>query len=74
MWGPGRNVSHKLLPAADSLALGGLPLGLAHGAKLVRPIPAHAAVRWDDVGIDSGNAVVRFRREMEEMFAASRFR
>ncbi len=70
----GYTVYGKLLPAADSLALGGLPLGLAHGAKLVRPIPAHAAVRWDDVGIDSGNDVVRFRREMEEMFAASRFR
>lgn len=32
-------VSGKLLPAADSAALGGLPLGLAQGIDLVRAIP-----------------------------------
>ena len=66
----GYTVYGKLLPAADSLALGGLPLGLAHGIKLVRPIPAHGAVRWDDVAIDARNDAVSFRREMERAFAA----
>ena len=28
----------KLLPAAQSRALGGLPLGLAHDVKLTRPV------------------------------------
>ena len=66
----GYTVYGKLLPAADSLALGGLPLGLAHGVKLLRPILANAAVRWDDVGIDAGDDAVLFRREMERTFAA----
>ena len=64
----GYTVYGKLLPAADSLALGGLPLGLAHGVKLVRAVAAHAAVRWDDVAVDAANDAVRFRREMEEAF------
>ena len=45
----GFTVYGKLLPAAHSLALGGLPLGLAHGVKLQRAVAAHAPVRWDDV-------------------------
>ena len=64
----GHTVYGKLRPAADSVALGGLPLGLAHGVKLVRPIAAHEAVRWDDVVIDTASDVVRFRREMEAAF------
>jgi predicted homoserine dehydrogenase-like protein len=59
----------KLMPAADSLRLGGLPLGLAHGVKLKRPVKAGAPVRWDDVEVDAGSEAVRFRREMERAFA-----
>jgi predicted homoserine dehydrogenase-like protein len=58
----------KLMPAADSLQLGGLPLGLAHGVKLKRPVKAGAPVRWDDVEVDAGSEAVRFRREMERAF------
>jgi len=65
----GYTVYGKLVPAADSLAQGGLPLGLAHSVKLVRPILAHAAVRWDDVAIDAASDAVKFRREMEAAFA-----
>src|SRR6185369_2973291 len=65
----GYTVYGRLLPAADSLLLGGLPLGLAHGVKLVRRIPAHAPVRWDDVAIDVTSDAVSFRREMERAFA-----
>src|SRR4029453_6685097 len=32
----GYTVYGRLMPAADSLRLGGLPLGLAHGVRLVR--------------------------------------
>jgi predicted homoserine dehydrogenase-like protein len=64
----GYTVYGRLHPAADSLALGGLPLGLAHGARLLRPVAAHKAVRWDDVTIDATSEAVRFRREMETAF------
>ena len=64
----GHTVYGKLMPAADSLRLGGLPQGLAHGVKLVRPVAAHEAVHWSDVAVDPANDAVRFRREMEAAF------
>jgi len=64
----GYTVYGKLMPAADSLRLGGLPLGLAHGVKLVRPVAAHEAVHWADVTVDPASDAVRFRREMEAAF------
>jgi len=65
----GYTVYGKLYPAADSLALGGLPLGLAHDVKLLHPIAADAPVRWGDVQIDASATAVKFRREMERVFA-----
>jgi predicted homoserine dehydrogenase-like protein len=65
----GYTVYGKLYPAADSLALGGLPLGLAHDVKLLHPIAADAPVRWSDVQIDASATAVKFRREMERVFA-----
>ena len=64
----GYTVYGKLLPAADSLSLRGLPLGLAHGVRLTRSVAAHSPVRWDDVTIDSSSEALRFRREMEATF------
>ena len=64
----GYTVYGKLMPAADSLALGGLPLGLAHHVKLVRPVASGQPVKWSDVAVDAANAAVRFRREMEAEF------
>lgn len=66
----GFTVYGKLLPARESLALGGLPLGLAHGVKLLRPVPAGRPVGWDDVAFDPNATAVRFRREMEAVFRA----
>jgi predicted homoserine dehydrogenase-like protein len=66
----GYTVYGKLMPAADSLRLAGLPLGLAHGVTLKRAIGAHEPVRWDDVAFDVDNDAVRFRREMERVFAS----
>ena len=68
----GYTVVGKLYPAADSLKLGALPLGLAHGVKLVNPVAAGQAVRWSDVQIDASSEAVRFRREMEREFAPPR--
>ncbi|HEY8244752.1 MAG TPA: Gfo/Idh/MocA family oxidoreductase [Casimicrobiaceae bacterium] len=64
----GYTVYGKLAPAADSLKLGALPLGLAHHVTLKRDVAAHAPVRWDDVTVDASSEVVRFRREMEREF------
>ena len=51
------------------MALGGLPLGLAHDVKLKNPIATGQPVRWQDVEIDETAHAVRFRREMEAAFA-----
>jgi predicted homoserine dehydrogenase-like protein len=64
----GYTVYGKLMPAADSLAMGGLPLGLAHKVKLLRPIAAGSTLRWSDVAFNSDDATVKFRREMEAIF------
>jgi predicted homoserine dehydrogenase-like protein len=61
----GYTVYGKLMPAPDSVALGGLPLGLAHGVRLIGSVAAGAPVRWDDVAADPAGDAVRFRREME---------
>ena len=66
----GYTVYGKLLPAADSLRLGGLPIGLAHKVKLMRPVARGAAVSWGDVEIDATSEAVRVRREMEAAFSA----
>ncbi|HWQ39518.1 MAG TPA: Gfo/Idh/MocA family oxidoreductase [Burkholderiales bacterium] len=65
----GYTVVGKLLPAEDSLATGALPLGLAHGVKLLAPVAAGEAVRWTDVAIDDATAAVKLRREMQKRFA-----
>jgi len=67
----GYTVYGKLMPAADSLALGGLPIGLAHGCRLVRAVGKHQPIRWSDVYIAESEAV-RTRREMEQMFRTTR--
>ncbi|GAP38809.1 Gfo/Idh/MocA family oxidoreductase [Piscinibacter sakaiensis] len=66
----GYTVWGKLLPAATSVAIGGVPLGLAHQVKLLRPVAQGACVTWDDVAIDTGTAAYRVRREMERLFGA----
>jgi predicted homoserine dehydrogenase-like protein len=65
----GFTVFGRLLPAAESLRLGGLPLGLAHRVKLKQPVAAGQAVRWADVEIDETQQAVRIRREMERTMA-----
>jgi predicted homoserine dehydrogenase-like protein len=64
----GYTVYGKLVPAEDSLRLGGLPLGLAHGVKLLNPVASGQAVRWPDVQVDASSDAVKVRREMEQAF------
>ena len=66
----GYTVVGRLMPAAASLAQGCLPLGLAHGCKLLRPLAAGQPLRWSDVAIDAASSAVRARREMEQAFGA----
>ncbi|NDH58477.1 MAG: flagellar biosynthesis protein FlgA, partial [Betaproteobacteria bacterium] len=61
----GFTVYGRLMPAADSLRLGGLPLGLAQGIKLKRAVKCGEALRWSDVRVDAGDSTVRFRKAME---------
>ena len=66
----GFTVFGKLAPAATSLAKNALPLGLAHGAKLIRDVPKDQTVSWDDVELDESQFAVRIRRELEAEFRA----
>jgi predicted homoserine dehydrogenase-like protein len=64
----GYTVWGKLVPAARSLALGALPIGLAHKVALLNDIPAGAIVRRTDAAVPDSDAV-RARRDMERRFA-----
>jgi predicted homoserine dehydrogenase-like protein len=70
----GYTVVGKLTSAQDSLAMGALPLGLAHGIKLLNPVKEGHAVRWSDVVCNADDGAVRARREMESLFGAARQR
>ena len=70
----GYTVHGKLLPAARSLAIGGLPLGLAHDVKLIRDVPAGQCLTWGDVAIDTSLNAVRLRKEMEALCRPSDYR
>ena len=61
----GFTVYGRLMPAAASLAAGALPIGLAHGVKLKKPVARDGVVRADDVTLDETLLAVRVRREME---------
>ena len=65
----GYTVWGKLLPAAKSSAIGGLPLGLAHQVKVVRAVKQGQCLTWDDVAIDTSSNAYRVRREMEQLYA-----
>ncbi len=60
----------KLLPARTSLAIGGLPIGLANRVKLLRDVPLGQCVTWHDVRIDGADAAYLYRKEMETHFTS----
>ena len=55
----------KAIPASKSLALKGLPIGLANNVKLKRAVPRDQVVSFDDVDLERDLDVVTLRREME---------
>jgi predicted homoserine dehydrogenase-like protein len=66
----GYTVYGRLMPAADSLHAGALPIGLAHGVKLTRAVNKGQPVTWDDIVAPDSQAV-RTRREMELFHTAN---
>jgi predicted homoserine dehydrogenase-like protein len=65
----GAMVWGKCVPAARSLAENALPIGLAHGVKLLRDIPEGSLLRQSDVALDIAQDAVRVRHEMEALAA-----
>jgi predicted homoserine dehydrogenase-like protein len=62
----GAMVWGKCVPAARSLRENLLPIGLAHGVRLLRDIPEGAALRQSDAALDLAHPAVKLRRGMEE--------
>ena len=65
----GYTVVGRLMPAEMSLKENCLPLGLAHGWKMLEPVAAGQPLRWSSVAFDTASNAVRLRREMELMSA-----
>ncbi|MCK8784960.1 Gfo/Idh/MocA family oxidoreductase [Roseomonas sp. NAR14] len=66
----GAMVWGRCIPAERSLALGALPIGLAHGIALKRDIRRGEIVGWADVAYDPNAETVRLRRGMEQAATA----
>jgi predicted homoserine dehydrogenase-like protein len=64
----GYTVWGKLLPAATSAGMGGLPLGLAHDVRLVRPVKKGQSLTWADVAIDRTTRAFQLRQQMEDLY------
>jgi predicted homoserine dehydrogenase-like protein len=67
----GYTVWGKLFPASKSAHVGGLPLGLAHNVKVVRPVQKGQSLTWADVAMDMQAPAYTVRKEMEAMFPPS---
>jgi predicted homoserine dehydrogenase-like protein len=67
----GYTVYANLIPAARSLSLGALPIGLASHVKLLRDVAAGEFVRAADVALDENAQAVRVRHAMERETDAS---
>ena len=65
----GYTVWGRLMPAADSLKVGALPIGLAHRVKLKNDIAHGEIVRWSDVEIDISDETIKIRKAMESAFS-----
>lgn len=64
----GFTVWANAIPAKKSLAVGGLPIGLAHNVKLIRPVAKDTPVTFADVELVNDLDVVSLRKHMERDF------
>ncbi|MGB0411084.1 MAG: NAD(P)H-dependent oxidoreductase [Pikeienuella sp.] len=58
----------KLIPAATSVSLGALPIGLAQDVSVIRNVPMGAVVTCADVSLPAHDPVVAYRKQMEAAF------
>ncbi len=65
----GAMVWGKCIPASRALREDALPIGLAHGVRLLRDVPKGASLTKADVELDEASEAVTLRREMEAMGA-----
>ena len=65
----GYTVYGRLVPASRSWGARMLPIGLAHGVRLIRDIPSGAVVTESDVSLDPGRLAVQVRNEMSRRFS-----
>ncbi len=63
----GYTVWGKAIPASKSVSLKALPIGLAYGVKLIRPVLKGTIITTDDIKSLPKNAAVSLRKETEKM-------
>ena len=63
----GYTVWGKLIPAAKSVSSGALPIGLAHGVKMAKPVASGSVVTYADIEPLPDNAAVRARKRTEAL-------
>ncbi len=60
---------HGVMDCAEEVRkLNALPVGLAPGAKVVRPVACGEVVTWGDVSLDEDSTVVKLRREQDVLW------
>lgn len=64
----GFTVYGKLMRSRDSLAIEGLPIGLAHGFVLKKDVKKDQMLSWQDIDYAEDSQAVIVRREMEASF------
>ena len=64
----------RLMVAGDSLNIGAVPIGLAHGLKLKNPVSEGSILKWTDLEIPANydSVALSLRREMEAAVNARR--
>jgi len=64
----GFTVYGRLTKAVDSIAGGYLPMGLSHGAKLIRAVKKDSILTYQDVALDKSQLSYKLRKVLEKDF------
>lgn len=70
----GYTVYGRLAPAQTSLRNKALPIGLAHGCRVVRDLAADVIVSWHDVEVEDITLAAELRRDLERAGSSDRDR
>jgi predicted homoserine dehydrogenase-like protein len=65
----GFEVYHRIYRHEDAIALKGIPMGLATGAKVLRDIAQDEVVTEDSVALDTTRTAYRLRQFQDELLA-----